>query len=66
MFEIIHGSCYTIMDDYEVDLDMEIGCPGWFELKKVLLRFFSKVNFDREFDRLEEEVDGTGYIRGCY
>ena len=66
MFKIIHGSCYTIMDDYEVDLDMEIGCPGWFELKKVLLRFFSKVNFDREFDRLEEEVDGTGYIRGCY
>ena len=51
------------MDETGVDLNMELGCPGWLDLKKLLLRFFSKINLEREFEEFEEEVEGTGHIR---
>ena len=30
------------------------------------MRFFSKINFDREFGKFEEEVEGTGHIRPIF
>ena len=61
-----YDTAHPVMDDYGVDLNMELGCPGWLDLKKVLLRFFSKINFDREFGKSEEEVEGTGHIRPIF
>ena len=66
MDRILYDTCYPIMDECGVDLNMELGCPGWLDLKKVLLRFFSKINFDRAFEKFEEEVEGTGHIRPLY
>ena len=63
MDRLLYDTAYPIMDENGVDLDMELGLPGWLDLKKVLLRFFSKIKFDREFERFEEEVEGTGHIR---
>ena len=63
MDKLLYGCSYQIMDECGVDLNMEIGSPGWLELKNVLLRFFSKINFDRKFEIFEEEVEGTGHIR---
>ena len=66
MDKLFYDTAYPVMDDYGVDLNMELGCPGWLDLKKVLLRFFSKINFDREFGKFEEEVEGTGHIRPIF
>ena len=63
MDRLFYDTAYPVMDETGVDLNMELGCPGWLELKKVLLRFFSKISLDRTFDLFEEEVDGTGHIR---
>ena len=63
MDRLFHDTAYPVMDECGVDLYMELGCPGWLELKKVLLRFFSKISLDRTFDLFEEEVEGTGHIR---
>ena len=66
MDRLFYDTAYPVMDEYGVDLNMELGCPGWLDLKKVLLRFFSKINFDREFGKSEEEVEGTGHIRPIF
>ena len=66
MDRLFYDTAYPVMDENEVDLNMELGCPGWLDLKKVLLRFFSKINFDREFGKFEEEVEGTGHIRPIF
>ena len=66
MDRLLYDTCYPIMDENGVDLNMELGCPGWIDLKKVLLRFFSKIKFNRQFDKFEEEVEGTGHIRPLY
>ena len=66
MDRLLYDTCYPIMDEKGVDLNMELGSPGWLDLKKVLLRFFSKINFDREFEKFEEEVEGTGHVRPLY
>ena len=66
MDRLFYDTAYPVMDENGVDLNMELGCPGWLDLKKVLLRFFSKINFDREFGKFEEEVEGTGHIRPIF
>ena len=66
MDRLLYDTCYPIMDENGVDLNMELGLPGWIDLKKVLLRFFSKIKFNREFEKFEEEVDGTGHVRPLY
>ena len=62
MDRLFYDTAYPVMDETGVDLNMELGCPGWLEHKKVLLRFFSNINLDRTFDLFEEEVEGTGHI----
>ena len=62
MDKLFYDTAYTIIDENGVDLEMELGLPGWLDLKKVLFRFFSKIKIDREFERFEEEVEGTGLI----
>ena len=66
MDRLFYDTAYPVMDENGVDFNMELGCPGWLDLKKVLLRFFSKINFDREFGKFEEEVEGTGHIRPIF
>ena len=66
MDRLFYDTAYPVMDENGVDLNMELGCPGWLDLKKVLLRFFSKINFGREFGKFEEEVEGTGHIRPIF
>ena len=66
MDRLLYDTSYPIMDENGVDLNMELGSPGWLDLKKVLLRFFSKIKFDRKFEKFEEEVEGTGHIRPLY
>lgn len=51
---------YTIMNEVGVDLSLEIGCPGWLDLKKVILRFLSKIKFSRNFEKFEEIFEGSG------
>ena len=63
MDRLLYDTAYPIMNEKGVDLNMELGLPGWLDLKKVLLRFFSKIKFDRDFGKFEEEVEGTGHIR---
>ena len=63
MDRLFYDTCYPIMDEVGVDLNLELGCPGWLDLKKVILRFFSKIKTDRKFEIFEEEVEGTGHIR---
>ena len=63
MDHLFYDISYPVMDEPGVDVNVEIGCPGWLDLKKVILRFFSKVKLEREFDLYEEEVEGTGHIR---
>ena len=50
MDRLFYDTAYPVMDETGVDLNMELGCSGWLDLKKVLLRFFSKINLDRSFD----------------
>ena len=66
MDRLMYDTAYPVMNENGVDLNMELGLPGWLDLKKVLLRFFSKIKIDREFDEFEEEVEGTGHIRPLY
>ena len=66
MDRLFYDTCYPIMDENGVDLNMELGSPGWLDLKKVLLRFFSKIKINRKFRKFEEEVEGTGHIRPLY
>ena len=66
MDRLFYDTSYPVMNEYGVDLNMELGCPGWIDLKKVLLRFFSKINFDREIEKFKEEVEGTGHIRPIF
>lgn len=63
MDRLFYDTAYPVMDENGVDLNMELGLPGWLDLKKVLLRFFSKIKIDRDFERFEEEVEGSGHIR---
>ena len=63
MDRLFYDTAYPVMDETGVDLNMELGCPGWLDLKKLLLRFFSKINLEREFGKFEEEVEGTGHMR---
>ena len=62
MDRLFYDTAYPVMNETGVDLNMELGCSGWLDLKKVLLRFFSKINLEREFEEFEEEVEGTGHI----
>ena len=68
MDRLFYDTCYPIMDENGVDLNMELGSPGWLDLKKVLLRFFSKIKIkiNRKFAKFEEEVEGTGHVRPLY
>ena len=66
MDRLFYDTRYPIMDENGVDLNMELGSPGWLDLKKVLLRFFSKIKINRNFSEFEEEVEGTGHIRPLY
>ena len=66
MDRLFYDTCYPIMDENGVDLNMELGSPGWLDLKKVLLRFFSKIKINRKFNKFEEEVEGTGHVRPLY
>ena len=66
MDRLFYDTFYPIMDENGVDLNMELGSPGWLDLKKVLLRFFSKIKINRKFDKFEEEVEGTGHVRPLY
>ena len=66
MDRLFYDTCYPIMDENGVDLNMELGSPGWLDLKKVLLRFFSKIKINRKFKKFEEEVEGTGHVRPLY
>ena len=66
MDRLFYDTCYPIMDENGVDLNMELGSPGWLDLKKVLLRFFSKIKINRKFKEFEEEVEGTGHVRPLY
>ena len=66
MDRLFYDTAYPVMDEAGVDLNMELGLSGWLDLKKVLLRFFSKIKFDRKFGLFEEEVEGTGHIRPLY
>ena len=66
MDRLFYDTCYPIADERGIDLNMELDLPGWLDLKKVLLRFFSKINFDREYMLFEEEVEGTGHVRPLY
>ena len=66
MDRLFYDTGYTYIDENGVDLNMELGSPGWFDLKKVLLRFFSKIKINREFKKFEEEVEGTGHVRPLY
>ena len=66
MDRLFYDTAYPIMDENGVDLNMELGCPGWLDLKKVLLRFFSKIKINRKFNKFEEEVEGTGHVRPLY
>ena len=63
MDRIFYDTAYPVMDEVGVDLNLELGCPGWLDLKKVILRFFSKIKTSRKFEIFEEEVEGTGHIR---
>ena len=63
MDRLFYDTAYPIMDETGVDLNMELDCPGWLDLKKLFLRFFSKINLEREFEEFEEEVEGTWHIR---
>ena len=56
MDHIFHEIAYPVMDEYGVDLNMELGCPGWLDLKKLLLRFFSKTNLERELKNLRRKL----------
>ena len=63
MDRLFYDTSYLWMEKLSTDIEIEINYPGWLDLKKVLLRFFSKIKLDREFERFEEEVEGTGLIR---
>ena len=63
MDRLLYDVRYTWMDGVGVDVNLEIGSPGWLELKKVLLRFFSKIKIAKKFKLYDEEVEGTGHIR---
>ena len=63
MDRLFYDTSYPVMDEIGVDLNMELGCYGWLDLRKVLLRFFSKIRLNRKFEEFEEEVEGTGHIR---
>ena len=64
MDHLFYDVSYPVMDECGVDVNLEVECPGWLEIKKVvILRFFSKVRLEREFGLFEEEVEGTGHIR---
>ena len=39
---LFYDTAYPVMDETGVDLNMELGRPGWLDLKKLLLRFFFK------------------------
>ena len=66
MDRLLYDTRYPIMNERGVDLNMELGLPGWIDLKKVILRFFSKIKFDRKFEEFEEEVEGTGHIKPLF
>ena len=66
MDRLFYDTAYPVMNEVGVDLNMELGSPGWLDLKKVLLRFFSKIKINRNFSEFEEEVEGTGHIRPLY
>ena len=63
MDHLFYDISYPVMDECRVDVNLEVGYPGWLELKKVILRFFSKVKLEREFDSYDEEVEGARHIR---
>lgn len=63
MDRLFYNTGYTLIDEVGVDLEYELGCSGWLDLKKVILRFFSKIKTSRNFKKFEEEVEGTGHIR---
>ena len=63
MDKLFYNTGYTLIDEVGVDLNFELGCPGWLDLKKVILRFFSKIKFLKKYKIFEEEVEGTGHIR---
>ena len=63
MDRLFYDTAYTVMDEVGVDLNLELGSPGWLDLKKVILRFFSKIKTSRKYKIFEEEVEGTGHIR---
>ena len=63
MDRLFYDTAYTVIDEVGVDLNFELGLPGWLDLKKLILRFFSKIKTSRKYEEFYEEVEGTGHIR---
>ena len=58
---MIGDTRYRVMNEVGVDLNLELGCPGWIDLKRLILRFLSKIKIQKndkilEGDSLIEEV----------
>ena len=60
----LYTTRYPIVNEIGADLEHETYYSGWLDLKKVILRFFSKVRVEigKELEGCEE-VEGTGLIR---
>ena len=60
----LYTNRYPIVEEFGADLQHETYYPGSLDLKKVILRFFSKVivEIGKELEGCEE-VEGTGLIR---
>lgn len=60
----LYTTYYPVVAEFGADLQHETYYPGWLELKKVILRVFSKVRVEigKELESCEE-VEGTGLIR---
>ena len=54
---------YNIMNEVGVDLNLELGCPGWIDLKKLILRFLSKIKIKIKIKNSEEILEGDRLIK---
>ena len=50
------------MDETGVDLNMELGCPGWLDLKKLLLRFFQRLILKENLKNLRRKLREQGIL----
>ena len=56
MDRLLYDTCYPIMDENGVDLNMELGSPGWLDLKKVILRFFQRLSLIESLENLRRKL----------